>query len=385
MPHCRSPLQGDQAIGVTGGWVVDVVVVVRRADVEWCGAGGPADGVPWSVHPAAARAAARTTRSTSLGRVVTRPSVARAFPRNGSPFSRMHDESRAGGPGSRGRAGGSARAEYERRRAKDEGRLQAVFGRLAPLVALLAGPKRSTEAWGRGAEGEERVGRWLDDAVGRRGVVLHDRAIPRRRANLDHLVVVPAGIWVVDTKHYRGTLERRESAGWFVARPRLVVGGRDKSALVAAARRQQALVAEARHRGARRRGTRRRSARPRRAVLHRRGAPALHPTLPPRRRVGDVAPGPRPDVGRARSPRSRRTAPGWPTGSPGSSRPTSPDPSPAVRRTDAPLTGTRCATRPGAPPTGPPGPRPSGSGRAGARPTWRAPCAAACPAAASRP
>jgi len=156
----------------------------------------------------------------------------------------MHDESRASGQGSRGRAGGSARAEYERRRAKDERRLQAVFGRLAPLVGLLAGPKRSTEAWGRGAEGEERVGRWLDHAVGRRGVVLHDRAIPRRRANLDHLVVA-AGIWVVDTKHYRGTLERRECAGWFVARPRLVVGGRDKSALVAAARRQQALVAEA--------------------------------------------------------------------------------------------------------------------------------------------
>ncbi len=157
----------------------------------------------------------------------------------------MQAKDRADRPGGRGRAGASARAEHERRRASDEARRRAVFGRFAPVVRLLAGPTPSTEAWGRGAEGEERVGRWLDGAVSGHGLVLHDRAIPRRRANLDHLVVVPAGVWVVDTKHYRGRLERREPAGWFVGRPRLVVAGRDKSALVAAARRQQAMVAEA--------------------------------------------------------------------------------------------------------------------------------------------
>jgi hypothetical protein len=147
--------------------------------------------------------------------------------------------------GTRGRAGASARAEYERRRTNDEARRRAVFGRWAPLVRLLAGPKASTEAWGRGADGEERVGDWLDDAVGRRGVVLHDRALPRWRSNLDHLAVVPSGIWVIDTKHYQGRLERRDVGGWFVSRPRLYVAGRDQSALVRSARRQQALVAEA--------------------------------------------------------------------------------------------------------------------------------------------
>jgi Nuclease-related domain len=151
------------------------------------------------------------------------------------------------GPGSgRGRAGASARAEYERRQANDEARRRAVFGPLAPVVRLIAGPKRTTETWGRGAVGEERIGDWLDDAVGRQGgVVLHDRALPRRRANIDHIVVVASGIWVVDTKHYRGRLERREAGGWFVPRPRLVVAGRDRGHLVTAARRQQALVAEA--------------------------------------------------------------------------------------------------------------------------------------------
>jgi len=153
-------------------------------------------------------------------------------------------ENATGTTGPRGRAGGSARAEYERRRAKDEARRRAAFGRLAPLVRILTGPKRTTETWGRGADGEERIGRWLDDVVGRHGVVLHDRAVRGRRTNLDHIVVVPSGIWVVDSKHYRGTLEQRDTVGWFVPRPRLFVAGRDRTALATAASRQQALVAE---------------------------------------------------------------------------------------------------------------------------------------------
>lgn len=152
-------------------------------------------------------------------------------------MTEAHDDAR-----DQGRAGASARAEYERRRAGDEARRRAVFGRLAPLVRLLVGPKPSTEAWGRGAAGEERVGPWLDGALGRHGVVLHDRALPRRRSNIDHLAVVPSGIWVIDTKHYRGRLERRDVGGWFVPHPRLFVAGRDQSRLLASARRQQGEV-----------------------------------------------------------------------------------------------------------------------------------------------
>ena len=118
--------------------------------------------------------------------------------------------------GERGWAGASARAEYERRQARDEARRRAVFGPLAPVVRLIAGPKPSTEAWGRGAAGEERVGHWLDEAVRGRGMVLHDRALPHRRANIDHLAVVASGVWVIDTKHFRGRLERRDLGGWFV-------------------------------------------------------------------------------------------------------------------------------------------------------------------------
>ena len=75
-------------------------------------------------------------------------------------------------------------------------------------------------------------------------MVLHDRALPHGRANIDHLAVVASGIWVIDTKHFRGRLERRDLGGWFVPRPRLFVAGRDQGRLVTSARRQQAQVAE---------------------------------------------------------------------------------------------------------------------------------------------
>jgi nuclease-like protein len=38
-------------------------------------------------------------------------------------------------------------------------------------------------------------------------VVLHDVAVPGSRANIDHLAIGPGGIFVVDSKQYRGRLQ----------------------------------------------------------------------------------------------------------------------------------------------------------------------------------
>jgi hypothetical protein len=38
-------------------------------------------------------------------------------------------------------------------------------------------------------------------------VVLHDLAIPGSQANLDHLVIGPGGVFVIDSKQYRGRLQ----------------------------------------------------------------------------------------------------------------------------------------------------------------------------------
>jgi hypothetical protein len=38
-------------------------------------------------------------------------------------------------------------------------------------------------------------------------VVLHDLAVPRSPANIDHLVIGPGGVVVIDSKQYRGRLQ----------------------------------------------------------------------------------------------------------------------------------------------------------------------------------
>lgn len=60
--------------------------------------------------------------------------------------------------------------------------------------------------WATGALGEERVAQ----ALARRCPVvplLHDRRMPRSRANIDHLAFAPTGVYVIDAKHYRGKIE----------------------------------------------------------------------------------------------------------------------------------------------------------------------------------
>jgi Nuclease-related domain len=54
-------------------------------------------------------------------------------------------------------------------------------------------------------------------------VALHDRAIPGSRADIDHIVIAPSGVYVVDTNISDGTVERRDN--------RLFVGMRDRTDL----------------------------------------------------------------------------------------------------------------------------------------------------------
>jgi len=72
--------------------------------------------------------------------------------------------------------------------------------------------------------------------------VLHDRRIPGSKANIDHIVISPAGVFVVDPKNYRGKVEQRDVGGLFRTDLRLFVGGRDKTKLVKGMDRQVAAV-----------------------------------------------------------------------------------------------------------------------------------------------
>jgi hypothetical protein len=89
-------------------------------------------------------------------------------------------------------------------------RLSLALGALAAMAAgwrLRFRPSLDAVAWRRGAAGERRTARVLA-ALERQGwVVLHDLAVPRSRANLDHLVIGPGGVFVIDSKQYRGRLQ----------------------------------------------------------------------------------------------------------------------------------------------------------------------------------
>src|SRR5690606_36481935 len=97
-----------------------------------------------------------------------------------------------------GTAGGSARREYDRRRAKDEAKVRETWGRFGNIAVALTPERTSTRVWSTVADGEARVGARLDGIASDSIRVLHDRRIPGSRANIDHLVVTPSGVWVID-------------------------------------------------------------------------------------------------------------------------------------------------------------------------------------------
>jgi hypothetical protein len=137
-----------------------------------------------------------------------------------------------------GRPGGSAHATWRRLRAAEWAawtcslpwRVAAIVGIgaasgilgsllrprlglvLSVLAAVAAGwglrfrPSSAARAWRRGAAGERRTARLLGPLERHGWVVLHDLAVPGSRANLDHLLFGSGGVFVIDSKQYRGRL-----------------------------------------------------------------------------------------------------------------------------------------------------------------------------------
>jgi hypothetical protein len=138
-----------------------------------------------------------------------------------------------------GRPGGSAQATWRRARAAEwaawtrtlpwrmaaivvAGVLGGLLGSLlAPRSGLLLGgfavitagwalrfrPSLDAGAWRRGAVGERRTARLLGPLEREGWAILHDLAVPGSRANLDHLAIGPGGVFVIDSKQYRGRLQ----------------------------------------------------------------------------------------------------------------------------------------------------------------------------------
>ncbi|MEU4575988.1 nuclease-related domain-containing protein [Nonomuraea sp. NPDC023979] len=68
-------------------------------------------------------------------------------------------------------------------------------------------------AWRKGAAGERATARRLRALELAGYIVLHDRALPHSRANVDHLVIGPAGVFVIDSKKWHRRTTIRAAAG----------------------------------------------------------------------------------------------------------------------------------------------------------------------------
>lgn len=137
-------------------------------------------------------------------------------------------------------AGGSAQAEYDKRAARHaEGlrrrrprilALGLIIAFIGAIVIVVVSPlygavilvfdvtlilsafvtPNTITAWQTGAAGEVRTGRMLDPLEAEGFRILHDRKIPgARSANIDHIVIGPPGVFVVETKSYKGSLRIR--------------------------------------------------------------------------------------------------------------------------------------------------------------------------------
>jgi hypothetical protein len=82
--------------------------------------------------------------------------------------------------------------------------------RVAKLRQQLEQAERAERAWAKGAAGEARVGQVLDELSSRGWLALHDVHWPGRpKANLDHILVGPGGIIVIDAKNWSGDVQVR--------------------------------------------------------------------------------------------------------------------------------------------------------------------------------
>jgi Nuclease-related domain len=142
--------------------------------------------------------------------------------------------------GSLGSPGHSARAAYRRRRAEEPAAwmrslawrvpLVAAAGTVGQVLATQAGlpqgglvglavaalvgwrlrfrPSEQARTWQRGAAGERQTARLLDRLTRHGYVVFHDLAVPGAPANVDHLVIGPSGVFVIDSKQWTGSVHQ---------------------------------------------------------------------------------------------------------------------------------------------------------------------------------
>lgn len=82
------------------------------------------------------------------------------------------------------------------------------------LRAKAARLELAAQRWEQGAQGEQVTANLLDVLVERGWAVFHDLAVPGSKSNIDHVVVGPTGVTLIDTKAYTGRMTIRDGVLW---------------------------------------------------------------------------------------------------------------------------------------------------------------------------
>ena len=106
------------------------------------------------------------------------------------------------------------------------------------------GKSKEAAKWAKGAVGEKTVGRVLDElALENNFVAIHDRRIPGSKANIDHMLITPKGVFIIDAKNYKGLVELRKTGSFLIpGKQSLFVNGKNRDNLVEAVKWQVGVV-----------------------------------------------------------------------------------------------------------------------------------------------
>jgi len=164
-----------------------------------------------------------------------------------------------------GTAGGSARRMDEKRKyrkeVEDEGikeqyraehpkitrvmkNAEENYPRLITWIRRELNSSHEPSSWSKGAEGEEIVGRKLEElSQGRGFITIHDRLIPGLFANIDHIVVTSSKVFVVDAKNYADKIDfGKLLAPYFGGKAILKINGRNRNNLLEGVEKQVRIV-----------------------------------------------------------------------------------------------------------------------------------------------
>jgi hypothetical protein len=109
-----------------------------------------------------------------------------------------------------------------------------MFAGLPIGASALYVPSADVRAWATGALGEEWMGAALAPLTAEGFALLHDLQVPGRRENIDHMLIGPPGVVIVETKNYGGRVWSRGGE--------LFVNGRRKTTFIDQVERQRAAV-----------------------------------------------------------------------------------------------------------------------------------------------